>query len=118
MPVHTPTPTTLPDASHRRNGPGSATPTSYTWDNNGNRLTNGSTTYTYDQRNRLLTEGTKVNTWTARGTLDQTTQGSTTVDFDFDGLGHMTKSGSDHLRLRRARTDRNPTELEFQLRRP
>ena len=71
-------------------GPGSGSPTSYTWDYNGNLLTAGPKTFTYDARNRMLTEGGKTYNWSARGTLNSTVAGSTTTNYTFDGFGQMT----------------------------
>jgi len=46
--------------------------TTYTWDNNGNLLYDGVRTYAYDAANRLT----------------QVTQGATTYQYSYDGLGN------------------------------
>jgi RHS repeat-associated protein len=63
---------------------------SYTWDANGNRLTNGAVAATYDARNRLLSSGSETYSWTPRGTLLSKVVGAVTTVSVFDGLGRMT----------------------------
>ncbi|MEV0681664.1 LamG-like jellyroll fold domain-containing protein [Actinosynnema sp. NPDC050436] len=69
-------------------------PVTYTWDDNGNRLSAGTVTATYDQRNRLLTSGNSTFDHTARGTLQSTTTGGTTVNHQYDAFDRLITDGT------------------------
>ena len=66
------------------------TPTAYSWDGAGNRLTAGADTYTYDDRNQILTGPEGTFTYSARGTTDTVSDGVTTVTYTFDAFGRLT----------------------------
>jgi RHS repeat-associated protein len=52
----------------------------------------GSTTFTYDNNGNLLTKGTSLtNTWDYGNRLTQTVSGSTTVTYDYDASGQRIK---------------------------
>jgi len=70
-----------------------AVTTAYGWDDAGNRTSSGSTVVVFDERNRVVSEGTKSYDWSARGTLQSVTDGASTVEYGFDGLGRMGSVG-------------------------
>jgi RHS repeat-associated protein len=65
----------------------------YTYDNNGNRLSYTSPTGiisgTYDAQDRLLQYGTTTNTYTDNGELLTKTSGSQTTTYQYDALGNL-----------------------------
>jgi RHS repeat-associated protein len=74
----------------RKIGTGTAVVTNDTYDDAGNRLTNGTKSWTYDQRGRITTASIDGNyTWDPRGTLDKTVTAANTVDYTFDAMGRM-----------------------------
>ncbi|MCE9623828.1 MAG: DUF6531 domain-containing protein [Actinomycetia bacterium] len=70
-----------------------AVSTAYGYDLAGNRTSNGATAIVFDERNRVVSEGSKTYGWSARGTLDTITDGASTTNYAFDGLGRMTAVG-------------------------
>jgi RHS repeat-associated protein len=66
----------------------------YSYDDNGNRLTGtygGNTVIgTYDLQDRLIQYGNTIYTHTANGELQSKTSGSETTQFSYDGLGNLT----------------------------
>lgn len=72
----------------------SDTVTTYTWDDSGNRTSNGTVTSTYDARNRLTgSSNGDTYQWSPRGTMVSQTVGGVISDFTFDGLGRMVSAG-------------------------
>jgi RHS repeat-associated protein len=70
-----------------------STPTSYTYDNNGNRLSGpglGSSPL-YDDQDRLLQYGPNAYTYTANGELATKTVGANTTTYAYDELGNLTR---------------------------
>jgi YD repeat-containing protein len=67
------------------------TVSTYTYDQNSNRLTGsaGTTTYTYDAQDRLLTSGATAYTYTANGELLTKTVGGQTITYTYDALGNL-----------------------------
>lgn len=68
----------------------------YTWDNNGNLLSDGASTYAYDKANRLktVTQGTNTYAFTYNGLgdrLKQTTAGGTPTNYTLDLNGGLTQ---------------------------
>ncbi|MCA9996328.1 MAG: hypothetical protein KDE56_11305 [Anaerolineales bacterium] len=61
----------------------------YSYDPNGNRLSDGSNNATYDDQDRLLTYGTASYTYTANGELLTKMQGGQTTTYDYDVLGNL-----------------------------
>jgi RHS repeat-associated protein len=68
---------------------------SYTYDNNGNRLSHtqgaNTTTGTYDDQDRLLTYGDATYTYSAYGELTSKTEGTATTTYDYDVVGNLRK---------------------------
>jgi RHS repeat-associated protein len=71
----------------------SRTIAAYTYDGNGNRLSEttpgGTVTGTYDNRDRLLTYGNTAYQYDANGTLLSKTQGGQTTTYQYDALGNL-----------------------------
>ncbi|HEX6682259.1 MAG TPA: LamG-like jellyroll fold domain-containing protein [Candidatus Limnocylindrales bacterium] len=66
--------------------------TGYGYDKSGNRTSNGAQVFRYDERNRLIDEGNGTTyTYTARGTLRQTTVGTTNLATEADAFGQVTR---------------------------
>ena len=66
--------------------------TSYAYDKSGNRTSSGALIQRYDERNRLLDEGDGTRyMYTPRGTLSQTTEGTTTLATLADAFGQVTR---------------------------
>lgn len=67
---------------------------SYTYDDNGNRLTftdaNGTINGTYDDQDRLLRYGNATYTYSANGELQSKTDGGNTTTYHYDELGNLT----------------------------
>ena len=63
--------------------------TSWTYDGNGNRLTENGVTSTFDAQDRLLTKGTTTYTWDALGGRKTKTEGGQTTQYTHDGLGAL-----------------------------
>ncbi|HYW91468.1 MAG TPA: RHS repeat-associated core domain-containing protein [Gammaproteobacteria bacterium] len=61
----------------------------YTYDANGNRLSNNGTRATYDDRDRLLTYGQASYQYNPRGQLSQKTGSAGTRTYDYDVLGNL-----------------------------
>jgi RHS repeat-associated protein len=61
---------------------------SFTYDDDGNRLTSGSTAAAYDAQDRLITYGTTTYTYTDNGELFTKTDGTTTA-YQYDVLGSL-----------------------------
>jgi RHS repeat-associated protein len=72
---------------------------SYTWDNNGNMLSDGTTTYTYDHANRLITatQGGDSYSFAYYGLGDrlQQTVNSVSTNYTLDLAAHLTEVISD-----------------------
>ncbi len=68
--------------------------TSYDWDDSSNRIRAGSKNATYDERNRLLTDGTSTYRYSARGSLQSKTTGSTVENFSFDAFDRLIADGT------------------------
>jgi RHS repeat-associated protein len=68
---------------------------SYTYDDNGNRLSHsqGPNTIegTYDEQDRLITYGNATFTYSANGELESKTEGSAVITYDYDVLGNLRK---------------------------
>jgi RHS repeat-associated protein len=71
----------------KRNG---STESSYTYDANGNRLTDGALAATHDAQDRVLTFGANTYTYTANGDLLTRTNGADTTTFAYDAQGNLT----------------------------
>ncbi len=63
--------------------------TNYTYDSNGNRLSNSILTATYDNQDRLLTYGGNSYTYTANGELQSKTTPMGTAAYNYDVLGNL-----------------------------
>ncbi len=97
---------------------------SYTWDNNGNLVSDGLLTYSYDQANRLkqVTQGANTYTFTYNGVGDrlQQTVGITTTRYVLDpstGLTQVLADGTNtylygNVRLAHLQASRRVTELQ------
>ena len=62
---------------------------SYSYDDNGNRLSVGGTTATYDDQDRIVTYGSTSYVHDAAGDLTSKTDGSGTTDYTYDELGNL-----------------------------
>jgi YD repeat-containing protein len=72
----------------------------YTWDNNGNLLSDGSSTYTYNHANHLksVAQGTNTFTYTYNGLGSRTSQslnGGTPTRFALDQVAGLSQVLSD-----------------------
>ncbi|MGV3623040.1 MAG: RHS repeat-associated core domain-containing protein [Archangium sp.] len=67
-----------------------ATASTWTYDGNGNRLTESGVASTFDAQDRLLTRGTTTYTWDALGGRRSKTEGSAVTEYTHDGLGALT----------------------------
>lgn len=61
----------------------------FTYDNNGNRLSNGTMLGTYDAQDRLLQYSSTVYSYTLAGDLKLKATGSQTTTYQYDALGNL-----------------------------
>lgn len=61
----------------------------YSYDDNGNRLSHNGVSGTYDAQDRLLTYGGTSYDYTANGELTAKTENGTTTNYDYDVLGNL-----------------------------
>lgn len=63
--------------------------TTWSYDGNGNRLSESGVASTYDAQDRLLTRGSTSYVWDALGGRRSKTEGSTVTEYAHDGLGAL-----------------------------
>ncbi len=65
----------------------------FTYDGNGNRLSNGATLGTYDTQDRLLHYGSTIYSYTLAGDLKLKVTGNQTTTYQYDALGNLVAVG-------------------------
>ena len=66
-----------------------ASPTTWSYDGNGNRLTEAGVGATYDAQDRLLTQGSTTYSWDGLGGRRTRTEGASVTRYVHDGLGAL-----------------------------